>query len=248
MANEKHVLQTVQALQICADEAFKRATGTVSKLDELDAKIASVHEGMRTGAWTALRGKARVAELEADRADVVQEFKSWLTERVKRPAETFARVYVLNPEKIDGKLISVLPHMDLTEDEARGLLDEYMGQDDYASWRFTASCCRERGMAVSDPLPAMRKAMEDALAMVESFTVGIVADSNGGGPRNPATGELRHKPAFRGNCGMLMERVQKAIGKVEKAAFAYTVGESLAFAPAPKKAEDAGNGEPAKGE
>lgn len=248
MANETHIMQTVQSLRLCADDAFKRATGTVSRLDELDAKIASVHEGMRTGAWTALRGRARVAELEADRADVIDEFKSWLSERVKTPAETFARVYVLDPEKVDNKLISVLPHMDLTEAEARGLLDGYMTADDYASWRFTASCCRERGMDVSDPLPEMRKAVMDVLEMINGFTVGIVTDSNGNGPVNPVTRKKRTAPAYRGNVSLLMEKVQEAIDKVERTAHTFTIGKTVAFVPAPKKGADDIDGDSEKGE
>lgn len=248
MANENHTMQVIQSLRICADEAFKRATGTVSRLDEIDAKIASVHEGMRTGVWTALRGKARVAELEADRADVVQEFKSWLSERVKTPAETFGRVYTLDPEKVDAKLVAVLPHMDLTEAEARGLLDGYMAQDDYASWRFTASCCRERGMAVSDPLPEMRKAVMDALEMVGGFTTGIVTDSNGNGPVNPVTRKKRTAPAYRGHIPALMEKVQEAIDKVERTAHTFTIGKTVAFVPVPKKGADDIDGDSEKGE
>lgn len=208
-------MQVTNALKICADSSFKQAVTVMGRIDTLAEAIDKTREAVRGGALTKLRGDERIAGLKADVEDAVAEFDGWVAERVERPRETFAKVYALDPMGVDPKVVAVAPHFDWTREELSELLSGYLAGDDYSTFRFVASCARDRGMSVSDPKGAAREAMETVLDMIAGYCRGIVSDAAAFGP-HPST-------AYRGNTAGLMSKVLDAIDGYEQTAISFAI-------------------------
>lgn len=219
-------MQVIESLRLAADEAFRRALATVSSIDSKRSEIDRLNGLVRNGGADALRTRARVMDMEADVQDELDGFKSWVAERVRTPLETLDRVAVLDLEKVPDHLARVLPHIDLREDEVRKLVDAALDADDYASFRFVASCSRMRGMPVSDPFEKFRKDVEHVLDEISGFSASVVADAAQKGGKGGG--------AYIDNVGALLERVKKDIDAAERGIHSITIGEVTRVVPAPR--------------
>lgn len=219
-------MQVIEALRLAADDAFKQALEAVARIDANEDKIEQLRECVRNGGADRLRADARVMDLRADCSEERERFAEFVAERVKQPLETLDRVCTLDLDRVADHLARVLPHIDLTEEEVRTLVDAALDADDYAGFRFVASCARSRGLGVSDPYPAFRKQVEHVCDEIRGFTVAVVGDSKSKVPKS--------KAAYRDNVGELMGRVTKDIDAAERGIHSVTIGDVTRVVPAPR--------------